>query len=279
MIRLFQFKNTFLSESSEVLKAEYCVIGYFDGLEMKTDQEMSPSEKSRLLSDPMQSSFTKDEAYELCDYFNIVGLRNTADADFWENNSKPYVFISCIRLKKKTTKLEEIINRLENSYEAMCYTTLDSSDLIICLRTASYDEGYRILEKYHVIVNVCDSGNAIQKEFSVLAIQQKILNDLSTGSTEVIIDEPLCGILRGVIKDWKCIDGFLGKLKDGMGEVKSCKVYGVLGSEDIAIAIYGVRSINWLRLYADGGLMTHPIYQDAFYNIRTEFLMELKTGE
>ena len=282
MMRLFQFKNTFLSENSEMLAAEYSVIGYFDGLDMKTDSDMNPQEKNRLLSDPLQNVLLKNESFEMCDYFNIVGMRQESDQNFWNITDKSYIFISCIRLKKKAKKIKEIIAAIENKYVAVCYTTLDSSDLVICSKSSSYEEGYRAVEKYHSIVTHYESQNGIQKGFSVLAIRQRVLDDLLNGETKGIEDELLCIILRGVINDWNCINKFISNLKNRLGiadKEQSCKVYGVLGSEDIMIVLKDIHSINWFGLYAKNALMTHPAYQDAFYNVRTEIILNLETGE
>lgn len=169
MIRLFQFKNNFLSESKKKLEAEYSVIGYFDGLDMKTDKEMEVGEKNRILSDPSYA-FIEKNPDEMCDYFNIVGLREKDDTKFWEMQEEALVFISCIRFVKKSNNLSKIIENIEKTYNAICFTTLDNSDLIICLRTKSYIKGHEAIENYHMVIQTCDPENNLQKGFSVLGI-------------------------------------------------------------------------------------------------------------
>lgn len=283
MIRVFQFKNNFLSENPGMLKAEYSVIGYFDGLDMKTDAGMEGMEKSRILSDPFQYEFIKNDPYEMCDYFNIAGLREQSDEDFWKSSEEPLVFISCIRFKRKSEKLKELIEMIEETYHAVCFTTLDSSDLVICLKTTSHEKGYRAIEEYRRIISECDPQNGLQKGFSVLAIQQHVLDSLRDSRAVGIEEEQLQCVLRGVIRDWSGIDPFLKELGSELkvDMTSNCAVYGLLGSEDITITLKNIRSIDWFRLYANKGLMTHvhPQYRAAFYNIRTEILEELKTGE
>ena len=282
MIRMFQFKNTFLCENPEKIDAEYCVIGYFDGLDMRTEFNMNSQDACKLLSDPLQYEFVKDDTQEMCDYFNIIGLRKGSDQDFWDVSDMPYIFISCIRLKNKTEKIQEIISKIEQKYQAVCYTTLDSSDLIICLKTTSYVAGYRAVEDYHNTVIESDPGNGIQKGFSVLALKQKVLNSISKSEKSIIQDESLCVILRGVIKKWERINEFIDNIKKSVsnnGNKLFCEAYGVLGSEDIMIVLKDVPSISWLSLYAENALMTHTAYKDAFYNIRTEIIVDFKAGE
>lgn len=285
MIRLFQFKNNFLSESKKKLEAEYSVIGYFDGLDMKTDKEMEVGEKNRILSDPSYA-FIEKNPDEMCDYFNIVGLREKDDTKFWEMQEEALVFISCIRFVKKSNNLSKIIENIEKTYNAICFTTLDNSDLIICLRTKSYIKGHEAIENYHMVIQTCDPENNLQKGFSVLAIQQLILDALAQDMILGIKEERLHCVLRGVIKNWSNINVFLVKLKDKLKikdteeNIERLGIYGLLGSEDITIILREICSIDLFKLYADNGLMTHnnDVYSDAFYNVRTEILRELEIG-
>ncbi len=197
MIRVFQFKNNFLSENPKMLKAEYSVIGYFDGLDMKTDADMKGAERSCILSDPFQYEFIKNDPYEMCDYFNIAGLREQSDEDFWKSSEEPLVFISCIRFRRKSEKLKKLIEMIEKTYHAVCFTTLDSSDLVICLKTTSHEKGYRAIEEYRRIISEHDSQNGIQKGFSVLAIRQAVLDSLRDREAVGIEEEQLQCVLRG----------------------------------------------------------------------------------
>ena len=181
MIRLFQFKNNFLSENSGMLDAEYSVIGYFDGLDMKTDKEENVTKHIELLSDPMRIDNVQ-ELNEMCDCFNIAGIRQKDDAEFWEEKAPFFVFISCLRLQRRSDVLQRIMETIESYYVAVCYTTLDSSDLVVCLKTKRYDDGYKAIENYHRIIREIDEHNDLQKGFSVLAIRQEALNVLDRKS-------------------------------------------------------------------------------------------------
>lgn len=279
MIRLFQFKNNFLSKYTEKLVAEYSIIGYFDGLDMKTDKDMNLKKTIELLNDPMQIEISKS-LNEMCDYFNIAGIRCDDDTEFWQFNDHFFVFISCVRLQKKSTKLFEIIKKIETDYNAVCYTTLDSSDLVICLKSKSYYEGYEAIENYHRIIEEYDKDNGLQKGFSLLAIHQCALNGLLRDEKPWMSDEKLCCILRIVVKDWKEINNYLDELKSTL-KIQKCETYGLLGSEDIMVELKDVQSKDWFSLYADNGLLTHGnlYYNKAFYNIRTEILVKREDGD
>lgn len=299
MIRIFQFKNSFLSEIDKKVEAEYSAFGYYDGLVMKTMDTDNLSESRHLLSDPFQIEVSEDDPYEMCDYFCIAGMCEEDDKEFWEKGKKPYIFISCLRFVRKTKIISQVINEIEEKYSAKCYLTLDSSDLIVCLRTCRYQEGYQIVEKYSNIVREYDEENRIQKGFSVFVMWQKTLDELSSedlssgssmeGMTEQEMElahqeiqqmdssETISCLLYCIVRDWESIPGFCDKLEE-------CSIsqfqYGILGSEDITLMIQNVQAVEWFAKYGLNNLMTHSniFYEGAFYNIRTEILVDRKRG-
>lgn len=271
MIRIFQFMNNFLTEDTKMVKARYSSFGYFDGLD--TWQENNEAQIRKFLSFPQQAHINKDVT---CDYFNIVGIRKEEAPSFWGHEEEnPLLFVTFIRLKNESKKLEEIIEDIEKKYNAYCYTTFDSSDFIVCMRTKKYSEGYEVIEGYSGIVNKQDSDNGIQKSFSVCSIHQDILNKIALRSAENFIeDEKISCILNCVIQDWKRIPYFEAKLKKELN-ISECPGYGILGSDDRLYMLNEINISELFRLYGNGGLLTHGNEDyKAFYNIKTEILIK-----
>lgn len=267
MIRLFQFKNNFLSQNARMVSAEYSSIGYFDGLDTRIvlDQEAQD-----ILSLPTQVQYQSDDN---CDYYNIVGIRREEDECFWKEKEGTFLFISCLRFKKCSEKLDEIVAQIENKYCACCYYTFDSSDLVVCMKSDSYIKAYQAIEKYPDLIAECDPGNGIQKSFSILSVRQEIL-DMLPEEDNNMEDEEVSVILRCVIKDRTAVKDFKEQLDKEVGIAES-KKYGILGSDDMLIVLESVNIKHLFKQYKQNGLLTHSnrLYKKAFYNIRTEILV------
>lgn len=300
MIRVFQFKNTFLCENIDKIDAEYSAFGYFDGMESEkiTDNDLSKNIKK--LSDPWGMNSNGSMPYEMCDYFCITGICKDDDDEFWKKGQEPYIFISCIRLLRQSDMISQIISEIELKYRAKCYVTLDATDIVICLRSSSYSEGYWAIEDYRRIVKKYDSHNRILKGFSIFVIWQKTLDILSSSPDKVQelskseedpdavlaiqemnkLDkqEKISCLLYATVKDWSQICEFYKHLKIETGidiDNKGFCQYGILGSEDIALHLNNVQMGDLLHLYSLNHLFTHgnEYYKKAFYNVRTEFLI------
>lgn len=269
MIKIFQFKNSFLSEENKRVQAQYSSVGYFDGLDIKTESDKAGSS---ILSSPAKIQFL-DGFYESCDYFSIVGIRKDEikDTNFWNEKQNPFLFVTCLRLKKRSNELEALVDEIEEAYNAICYYTFDSSDLIICLKTSSYIEGYHIIEKEYVDLAEKYKNNKVQKLFSVLSVEQKILDELPEETESIMEEETLSCILRCVVKNWSQVKNFVDELKKEC----ACEEFGILGSDDMIIVIKNITTKKLFELYGDSKLLTHnnESYKKAFYNIRTEILV------
>lgn len=271
MIRCFMFKNSFLTEDTEMVSAEYSSVGYFDAL----DIIKAPDEEGKsVLSAPMQVKIV-DGFYETCDYFNIAGMRWKDDEDFWREEKKPFLFISCVRLKKSSDKLQEISGKIEEKYTASCYFTFDSSDLVICMRSNSYIQGYNDIEQgYPEIIMSCDKENGVQKCYSILSVRQEILDNLPNDS-DGMAEETVSCLLSGIVKRWSEVDAFIAELERESG-ASNCIRYGILGSDDVIISVQNVKIIDLFNLYGKNKLLTHgnDLYKRAFYKIKTEILVK-----
>lgn len=285
MVRIFHLKNNYFSNEIEMVSADYSVLGYFDGLSMEAHYEKGKNAIDYLMIEE------KNNPYEQCDYFDIVGFRDDEkyDRSFWEKGKNPYIFISCIRFSQLSSISEEIIKKIEITYDAICYTTIDSNDLIICRRTKSFADGYEKIESYENMFQIIDERNKIQKVFSIIAISQVVLDILSgcelerwsekdkeMGRTEKsnLLEEDVSCQIRCVIKDRESMKEFVDDLEKELGTC--CSVQGILGSDDYILHINGIKMTDLLALYGYNRLLTHGNinYKKAFYNVQTEILIE-----
>lgn len=272
MIRKLQFQTNVLGENIDMVPTEYSVLGYYDGLAIEAVPEGASYER-------LGFGRGKKELYNSLD---IIGLRQESDEAFWRKGREPYIFITCLRFKKKAPKIKEIIGKIESKYKtAVCYLTVDSSDLVVCLRSRSYLEGYRCVAQYYKLIEPLILGNEVQASFSAVAIWQEVLDglacrdvsDKAKAERAQIKREKLSVLLRANVRDWEMFAEYLSKLKKETGKCKP-KTGGILGSEDAIIVLKGIESLDFLKLFAWKGLLTHnnTLYKEALFNVQTEIM-------
>lgn len=276
MIRKLHFENNILGGRIEMDPAEYSVLGHYDGLSIQTFPDNTGYE---ILSGTHRTA-------ALYNSFDIIGRRSLPDDCFWEKGGAPFIFISCLRLKKASDNLEKISDMIERKYNAVCYLTVDSSDLVVCLRSCSYRAGYETVVGYHKIIRECEPENELQISFSAVAIWQKVLDRLekvlSSDREEFPLDdvqkevvqlqkERISAFLRVNVEKWEEFEKYLMKLKSVAGSAYK-GTFEILGSEDAVIWLDRMDSHDFLRLYADNALLTraNELYRRGIMNIRTE---------
>lgn len=271
MIRLFSFRNSLLAENTKTVPAEYSAFGYFDGLQMKTWRNEEQVNYTSL-KPPLEIN---------CNSYDILGIREDADDEFWKKGQDPFIFISLLRLKNKSQDLHKVAQKIEYEFKAVVYYSIESGDLIVCMRTSRFRDGYNNVSRYYKIIEE-DNQNILQVEFSVLVVWQKVLDGLVLEECDTSIREEISRIeeekfsvfLRVNVKNWSGFDEFCGKLKLKLNN--ECEAYKgeifLLGSEDAVIEIENLDSREFLKLYANDGLLTHGNmdYQKGIYNILTE---------
>lgn len=289
MIRLFEFKNSYIGELNYSVDAKYNVFGYFDGLTMKTFED----DINGKFSFEYRSLVSK-RLDEKCDYFDIIGFckDKNRDEDFWKAE-EPYIFISFVRLKKSSSKMKDLIEKFENKFNGMGYTSVDHCDFIFCIRRKKIKDGYRCLREYFEIIK--RNSNCIEKIFTSVAISQALLDIMVSMGEErwteeervkaakefVCLDknEKISCSLRGVIKDMIKVKEFQEELEKQMNA--GIKAYDIVGSEDVILVLNNISSGEFLKLYGFKGLLTHDniLYSSAFYNIRTDVLCDYQHRE
>lgn len=274
MIRLFQFKNNFIGEEIEQIEAEYSAFGYFDGLVLGLAEEENKAEA--LLSDPFYFLVdNKNALLEECDYFNVAGICQD-DKSFWEANDLPFIFITFVRMKKRSRNMEKIISEISgkagegDQKKTQCYRTYDSSDLIICMRTKRYSSGYCFIESYRDIVQSVDKDNCLQKSFSICVIKQETLDNIMDNAGCIENEKVSCN-LRCLVRNIKKASDFCRELQELGMDVQN---YGILGSEDWIISVRDIDMVRFLDMYKKEGRLTHKAYKDTFMNVMTEVLVK-----
>lgn len=255
IMRVFQFKNSVMNMNCYPANGEYCVIGYFDALDTFTDNDLTSKERIELLSDPNISKLSVME--EICDYYTVIGLTDSEDSSFWEDASQPLIFVSCIRGKAPLTDIV-----LDNN--TVTYTTLDSSDLVICHKCSSYQQGQKDLQQ--IQDQICSSEVLIA--FSVVVVKQNILDNIHEG---FITEEKISCLEKCFVKDRIASHQFVNLLKKRFGD-SAVTSNEIIGTDDMLIRIEKIKITDWLSLYATGGLLTHQYYCNAFYNIQSNVL-------
>lgn len=279
VIRRWIFKNNYLGGEPQSVEAQYGTIGYFDGM----DTEIQGKENMfyNAGNNTYLTGICKDDAN---------------DKNFWDENSdKIFVFVSRIRLKKTLKGISEIIGETEQYINenhtpnviGIGYKTLDSSDMIICLRSKGYIEGFEAIQG--IIENFrCEDGNSekelnnVDKAYTVCSIEQKVLNELANGKRCYENDEKVECILKCILKQRDRKDEFKRKLVKALNltvrkrnkaiNCDAIEEFGVLGSDDLVYYLKGIELGKLLTLYADNRILTHSSYRGTFYNIETILL-------
>ena len=280
MIRRFRFWNNLFREDIESVQTEYCAIGYFDGME------------TSIIEEPLSMIHryeSVDEAYaERMGGFNcvdLIGIRQEPDEEFWKKGAFPYIFITSLRLTDKNVNIDEMISELESRVKekddriVLGYKSFDVSDLLLCLRTSSIQQGFMTIKEYHKILEKC---GALYISFSTILVWQNLLDGLANadsvsdvavkGEISSIIDEALTVSFRCNIKDWKSYSIFKDRLKGSLSA--DILEYGMFGSTDALIFCEKVKSRELLKLYGRDGLLVHSNeeYKAALYNVQTDIL-------
>lgn len=266
-MRIFRFKNSIASTRYYPVTGEYGVIGYFDALDIITDNDWTEEHKIELLADPNIDQLIHSN--EVCDYYSIIGMRNENDNDFWDTDTDALIFISCIRKKKADLDMETILKEYEKNNKVVFYTTIDSSDVIICFKSYSYLSGQATLQD--IQAGICKENFLIA--FSVIAVKQEHLEKLEGTK---IIDEQINSLTRCFVKNKNQSRNFLSLLKKEV-EVSNAafEASEIIGTDDVLIFIKGINLRKWLSFFGKGGCLNHRYCSGAFYNIQSSVIPSL----
>lgn len=270
IVRRIQLKNNLYKDNGQVKDGskplgEYCVLGYFDALNIS--QEYDGHEGAwAILSEGVIEEMDGSCAVRslLC-----VSKDRDKDAAFWGGKvAFPLLFISIIRLKESidSSDLIKRMDVLNQSDDKMAYFSYEHSELIVFMKTRSYSKGYSFSQKLH-------ENFQIYKMYTIFSVKEATLESYNVIKSD-IIDECVDCRLRAIVKDWSLVDEMKEKLENAL-EVSGISARRMLGNTDVLLEINNVSLSKLLVHYKMNKLLTHsnPEYQRVFYNVETEILL------
>ncbi len=248
---------------------EYCCLGYFDALNVRSldcgsRQEMNIRREAECIA--VRNLEGKDNRK------NIICVTNDEkrDEDFWKLAERmPFLFVSLIRIKFPGQHTPSDIVKTVNakSEETMAYYTYGHSDIVV------FRTGNEYLKNMTSVLSMYEEVN-IYKMYSVFAVKECVLENC-----EGIPDEMVTCRLNGAVQNMEHVKVYIDKLKEALksgnnaGDLEINCFY-TLGNSDFLMEIPKVSLINLLKCYKMGEVLTHTDedYKKAFFNISSSIL-------
>lgn len=287
MIRLIQLKNNMIIDDTPITQddggyAEYCALGYFDGIDTKSLCDCKTWKQIWQTKQNLQleSSSLPYNVYNIL----CVGLPKLNDQEFWESK-EPFLFISLIRLRGRYDDIRQKMEALICKYKEelspgniVCYRTVDSSDLVLCIKCNDYKVGAQILCSLRSSNNT-SSIIKIQKTYSIFSFRQSYVDGFEDEKCLYDEDDKVDCRLCCLVKEYSKLEEFLEELETSL-KTSPLKFQYILGSNDIVIELQEIQFKKLLLLYQKGALLTHDnkLYFQTFYNVVTEIKFKNERG-
>jgi len=287
-IRVLQWINNFYCDNGtkkehgrEVPLGEFCALGYFDALSVELP--FVHLQKEIKTWDTL-SELSAKKLDGACSRRNIVCIPQDKERDikFWNHKgTPPLYFISMLRINKEyyspSQMLQDMKNLEEADPDAVTYCTYNHSEAIIVKRTDCYSSGI------NHILSLRDRFSAF-KVYTILVIRESILESRDH-ITRTVAEEQIDCRLHCAVKDYREAELFYKSLKETLADYEGHKInsrrYDTLGSFDWRIEIDQISIHTMLSCYKMGNILTHshPLFENAFFNIETEILVPVKEAE
>lgn len=287
-VRVLQLKNNFYRDedyeenySREKALGAWCVLGYFDALDIKEIGSKQGKRTWEGLSD-----LTVQELDGTKHLRNLVCLvwDREKDTKFWDfNEQKIFYFISMVRVDRNCVKSDELIhkinlvNQVDNSgleRKQIAYYTYDHSEVIIAHKTDCYSEGLANIRK------IRDEFSAF-KMHTILALPEEKIKDedsiiASLGEHDEVVDWRLHVVAKDVDNVMEFVEDIKAILERKDENNYDIRCYDTLGSYDLLIEIDNVKISSICACYCMGELLTHSNqkYQALIYNVESEILIK-----
>lgn len=287
-VRVLQLKNNFYRDedydenySREKALGAWCVLGYFDALDIK---EISLEQEKRTWEN--LSDLTVQELDGTKHLRNLVCLvrEHEKDTQFWNiNEQKLFYFISMIRVDRKCVKADKLNNKINQvnqfdytglEWEQIAYYTYDHSEVIIAHKTDCYSEGLENIRK------IRDKFSAF-KMHTILALPEEKIKDedsiiASLGEQNEVVDWRLHVVAKDVDNVMEFVEDIKAILEQKGENNYDIRCYDTLGSYDLLIEIDNIKISSICACYCMGELLTHSNqkYQALIYNIESEILIK-----
>lgn len=276
-IRILQLKNNFywdnVSEEREAL-GEYCVIGYFDALDISQENVETVTEINTWAHLGRLTSLHAGIAN--CRMLVCVTEQQEEDRQFWAEHSDPLFFVTMVRIKAgmSADDMNCIINELGKNKKRIGYLSYDHSEIIVVSRTNRYSEGIKGVKELR---NLCGAV----KTYTVFAMKEDFLESYESIKRKLIDESVFCR-LHCMVKDYAEAEKFLKELEQQLNKRNGRQIrirkFETFGGYDWLMEIDDVSISSMLECYKMKNLLTHAnkIYNKAFFNIESEILVDLE---
>lgn len=269
------------------LECDYVVLGEYDGISVRDNIFSGKTEVrfsdlwSNLVQETkeLQGLYTKHILYAFRS--ENMDQEGIPDTRFFAPSELPFFFFVMLQYKENGFNteywgkhIEACIHRFYSDVMAITYLTLDSTDIILLLKTKTYDIGRKIINDLHHEENVykiSDATLTLNYSFSIVGFSKKVLEEKSDFQQ---FDGEIAEVIFNAIEAKPgSIQELYTKLSEEVKPSKPIELYEKLGNDDEVLVW---RQANWaslLKLYRgdNKGLMLneHPLYNSTVYSIAT----------
>ena len=275
--------------------AEYVSFGYYDGISVSDNLFCEKDETDTFAF--LWKNCVKESQRSNGTYLSQIIYAFRADEEdtyeevFWQDEDdaeRPFLFVSLVQLSRNTDlrivksleKRNEFEKELNKKYsntgcKVLTYLTLDSSDLILVIRSKEYDDGAKIIDSFHGTQSENCFSQCIQRNvgycYTVASIKRQFLND-----------EGKIGHLNGVISNVHIYmieskPGSVQKVYRELSEIESYRTTApegepVLGCNDEVVVFKDVPWNKFLVYYMDNtGCLNHSssVYAECLIEVTT----------
>lgn len=296
--RRFILHNDFIPPTDTVHKWDYLAFGYIDGISVKTDLFKRHKWNLNLLWD--ESIATKEELAMQESRQVIYGFRSekpeetNPEEEFWQNKGETtnYPFLFFIMIQFEDSAKRNLSGLLENrkaveekftkadTVKGITYLTLDNSDLLLVLRSCSYDDGAGMIDSIHrsgPFFSTPEENWNVKYSFTILAVDKYFLN---ASNFSLLQGQQLHkAYIYAMESASGSLDEFYNKLKyklpfNNISKLPSNNMskQSILGYNDELMLISDISWDKFLNLYKDTtGILNHasPDFQNYVSSLTT----------
>lgn len=261
----------FKPEAQEAL-GEYCCLGLFDALHIELVEKGERQEGQDVRSRINESIVGKLQGEHNVRSVVCVTEYDAEDEAFWkEAKEMPFLFVSFVNIshdgKEISDRLRKAMENVISEKHVMAYYTYDHSELAVIRTAENYSQGFQ------EVLGLYDKAD-IFKMYTVFAVREDVLENC-----ERVRDEIINCLLYATVKKRDRVEEYKRELAKALCKKKEeIKIYETLGHSDCLIEILQVSIKKLLYCYKMGRLLTHTnsYYNQAFFNIETQFMTEGK---
>lgn len=271
-IRILQLKNNFCWNSAETGRGalgEYCVLGYFDALDISKADKAEAKEFDTW--ERLGELTSKQDNTLSCRTLVCVTQERDEDETFWDDKTKAFYFITMVRINKTASvedKWSEIQSKMPKEGNYIKYLSYDHSEIIVVTKTNTYSEGVRNMK---LIRKICEAV----KTYTIFAVKEDVLQSYNAIQSKVT-EENVCCRLHCMVKEYGKAEEFKKSLERHLaqrnGKTITIRKYETFGGYDWLLEIDDVSVSSIFECYRMGEMLTHSNkeYREAFFNVESE---------